>query len=60
MIECLLASQRLPEARAEFKTLLDHDRPGREASVLVRANPVKEARPVKLICSRQRIRADAG
>ncbi len=31
MIECLLASQRQPEARAEFKTLLDHDPPGREA-----------------------------
>ena len=31
MIECLLATERLPEARAEFKTLLDHDPPGRGA-----------------------------
>jgi tetratricopeptide (TPR) repeat protein len=31
LIQCLLANQRLPEARAEFKTLLDHDPPGRDA-----------------------------
>ena len=31
LIQCLLRAQRLPEARSEFRTLLDHDPPGRDA-----------------------------
>jgi tetratricopeptide (TPR) repeat protein len=31
LIQCLLRNQRLPEARSEFQTLLDHDPPGRDA-----------------------------
>jgi tetratricopeptide (TPR) repeat protein len=31
LIQCLLTNQQLPEARAEFQTLLDHDPPDRDA-----------------------------
>jgi len=31
LIQCLIRSKRLPEARREFQTLLDHDPPGVDA-----------------------------
>ena len=31
LIQCLIRNRRLPEARREFQTLLDHDPPGRDA-----------------------------
>jgi hypothetical protein len=42
LIQCLLEQRELEEARSEFRTLLDHDPPGRDA---LQAWFAKNARP---------------